>query len=93
MCPKNVEAVAYQHPPANSHSSSSSCSSSLHQVGRERLLREFESVPLDDLLNGDVRPCEEPDQTNDADDDVLNGHQWWEALRVKSYNLEHWGED
>lgn len=62
-------AWVYQHPPANSHSSSS-----LHQVRGKRLL--FESVPLDDLLNGDVGSREEPDKTNDANDDVLYGHQW-----------------
>lgn len=56
--------------------------SSLDHVGGECLFM-FESVTGDDLLDGDVGSCDEPNQTNQADGDVLDGHQGRQALCVK----------
>lgn len=53
----------------------------------------FESVTGDDLLDGDVGSREEPHQPNQADADVLDGHQRRQALCVKRYNLEEGRED
>lgn len=74
-------------PPANSH-----FSSSLDHVGGERLF-VFESVTGHDLLDGDIGSCEEPHQPNQADDDVLDGHQRRQALCVKRYDLEDGRKD
>lgn len=59
----------------------STCSSSLDQVGGHVPLMLY--VPGDDLLDGDVSSCDEPDQPEHADDDVLEDDQWRQALRVE----------
>lgn len=46
------------------------------------------SITGDDLLDGRVGSCEEPHQPNQADEDVLEGHQRRQAVGVKRYNLE-----
>lgn len=76
-----------QHPPADSP-----LASSLDHVGGERLF-VFLSIAGDDLLDGDVRSREEPHEPDQADDDVLDGHQRWQALRVKRQNLEDGRKD
>lgn len=53
----------------------------------------FESITGDDLLDGDVGSCQEPHNSNQADDDVLESRQRRQALRVKCYNLEERGKD
>ena len=54
--------------------SDSHFTSSLDHVGGQRLF-VFESVPGDNLRDGDVGSREEPDQADHADDEVLDGHQ------------------
>lgn len=74
-------------PNANSH-----FAPSLNHVCGERLF-VFESITGDDLLDGDVGSCQEPHNSNQADDDVLESRQRRQALRVKCYNLEERGKD
>lgn len=54
----------------------------------------FQRVARHDLLHGDVRPRQEPDQPDQADRHVLGGHRRRQrALRVKGQQLEDWRED
>lgn len=66
--------------------------SSLEHVGGARLL-VFECVPGHDLLNGDVGPGYEAHQPEQADDDVLDGHQRRQALGVKCHDLQQRRKD
>lgn len=66
--------------------------SSLHHVGGERLV-PFVCVAGDDLLDGDVGSRHEPHQPNQADQDILGGHQRRHALSVKGQDLQDGGED
>lgn len=53
----------------------------------------IEPVTGDDFHDGNVGSCEEADQPHQADDDVLDGHQWRQALGVKYQDLEDGRED
>ena len=53
----------------------------------------FERITGDNLLDGDVGSCQEPHNSNQADDDVLERRKRRQALRVKRYNLEERGKD
>ena len=65
---------------------------SLDHVCGERLF-VFERITGDNLLDGDVGSCQEPHNSNQADDDVLERRKRRQALRVKRYNLEERGKD
>lgn len=67
-------------------------SASQNHDGGDRLF-VFDCVPGDDFHDGDVSSSQEPDQPHHADDGVLNKDQWWQALRVKSQELQDGRED
>lgn len=53
----------------------------------------FVCVTCNDLHDGDVGSREEADESDQADDDVLDGHQRRQAIRVERDDLEEGREN
>lgn len=65
--------------------------SSLDHEGRHLLVSRCAAG--DDLLDGDVRSCDEPHEPDQADDGILDHCQRRHTLPVECHKLEDGGED